>query len=657
MKIHFKNSWMKSSLFFVLLLCINTTTISANTLQNKFVLITSLSGIAFPIPLPLPDTVKPKKPYLTIDLPNTTSLDKVYIEIAGEANAIILINGHAVGRIQSNGKALIAVDSSGVDGIKYFTIQLRDAAGNISDPLKVSVEKIPDPKFDIEYKGLTLYHENLAVDEYKLTPLSDSTFNALKPTQKRQVAHTLLSSLFFGYTKEILDEKINSGHFLENIRLGFTEELTDKAEIESYILDEEKFYQSQWSEYQVTHILSRFYAMQHLDRYFLHNWTAYILTQTIMFSPAYELDTTHTSNIANVYNRIVTFLNEESGMRYISYVHMMSEDNWRRFRSPEDNGREMLEIYLQDQDDSHVPIAAQALQNWKLNTDNDTLEVSLNENQDPLKLFDTVIVNGDDFYRELVKSSAFTKGVTRRLVDFFFTQADDAKKVSITQSIINSNPETWQDILLQIVFSEEFLLHTTRVRSMEELFFSYAKKIDFKHHKWTFTELKRALSDMHQASMRYKLGKLERVPTDALSFAYTHKYLREELLVRHSVASYTDDYEAWERQGWSNQYIDLKHFTFNEEEQIPTLHSLIHYIFQTIMTRNATQKELDFFTNHMTYEEDGEIEFQWAYNIFVQYDDPEEERLKRIKRRRDVTNTILDYLSRLESTYTQREVN
>jgi len=648
---------MKSSLFFVLLLCINTTTISANTLQNKFVLITSLSGIAFPIPLPLPDTVKPKKPYLTIDLPNTTSLDKVYIEIAGEANAIILINGHAVGRIQSNGKALIAVDSSGVDGIKYFTIQLRDAAGNISDPLKVSVEKIPDPKFDIEYKGLTLYHENLAVDEYKLTPLSDSTFNALKPTQKRQVAHTLLSSLFFGYTKEILDEKINSGHFLENIRLGFTEELTDKAEIESYILDEEKFYQSQWSEYQVTHILSRFYAMQHLDRYFLHNWTAYILTQTIMFSPAYELDTTHTSNIANVYNRIVTFLNEESGMRYISYVHMMSEDNWRRFRSPEDNGREMLEIYLQDQDDSHVPIAAQALQNWKLNTDNDTLEVSLNENQDPLKLFDTVIVNGDDFYRELVKSSAFTKGVTRRLVDFFFTQADNAKKVSITQSIVNSNPETWQDILLQIVFSEEYLLHTTRIKSMEESFFSLTKKLDFKHHIWTFNTLKKSLANMHQASMRYKLGKLDRVPTDALSFAYTHKYLREELFMRHSNDLYVDDYRSWARQGWSDSFTDTSHFKFNEEEKIETLHQFIQYLFHSIISRDATQKELDFFTQHMTYEEDGETKFHWAYNLFAQYDDAEEERLKRNDRRRDIATTVLDYLSRLESTYTQREVN
>jgi hypothetical protein len=657
MKIHFKNSWMKSSLFSVLLLCINTTSISANTLQNKFVLITSLSGIAFPIPLPLPDTVKPKKPYLTIDLPNTTSSDKVYIEIAGEVNAIILINGHTVGRIQSNGKALIAVDSSGVDGIKYFTIQLRDAAGNISDPLKVSVEKIPDPKFDIEYKGLTLYHENLAVDEYKLTPLSDSTFNALKPTQKRQVAHTLLSSLFFGYTKEILDEKINSGHFLENIRLGFTEELTDKAEIESYILDEEKFYQSQWSEYQVTHILSRFYAMQHLDRYFLHNWTAYILTQTIMFSPAYELDTTHTSNIANVYNRIVTFLNEESGMRYISYVHMMSEDNWRRFRSPEDNGREMLEIYLQDQDDSHVPIAAQALQNWKLNTDNDTLEVSLNENQDPLKLFDTVIVNGDDFYRELVKSSAFTKGVTRRLVDFFFTQADNAKKVSITQSIVNSNPQTWQDILLQIVFSEEYLLHTTRIKSMEESFFSLTKKLDFKHHIWTFNTLKKSLANMHQASMRYKLGKLDRVPTDALSFAYTHKYLREELFMRHSNDLYVDDYRSWARQGWSDSFTDTSHFKFNEEEKIETLHQFIQYLFHSIISRDATQKELDFFTQHMTYEEDGETKFHWAYNLFAQYDDAEEERLKRNDRRRDIATTVLDYLSRLESTYTQREVN
>jgi hypothetical protein len=657
MHLHIKTSWLKSTLFPLLLL---STTITYSTAQesspSQYVLINTLEGLLFPVLLPEPDIIKPLVPHFSISPPESTSENIVYVELSGEIGTQIIINGKTITTIDSSGRALIPLNTSGEEGIKYFTITLRDSAGNLSDALNISIEKIPDPKFDISYKGLTFYYENLSTEDYHLKPLDDATFNSLSNTQKQQVAQTLLSSLFFGYTKEVLDKKINSAHFLENIRLGLEEERTDKANIESYISDEEKFYQSEWSEYQTTHILSRFYAMKELDRYFLNNWIAYILTQTIMFSPAYELDTSHRPNIANVYNRIVTFLNEESGMRYITYVHMMSEDNWRRFRSPEDNGREMLEIFLQDQDDRHVPIAAKALQNWKLNTDNDTLEVSLNENQDPLKLFDTVIINGDDFYRELVKSSDFTHGVTRRLVDFFFTEATESKKINITQSIVDSNPQTWQDILLQIVFSEEYLLHTKRVRSMEESFYSYTKKISYRHQYWTFSSFKTALENMHQASMHYKLGKLNRVPTDVLSFAYTHKYLREEIFMRHSNDLYVDDYRSWARQGWSDNFTDISHFKFNEEEKVETLHQFIQYLFHSIISRDATQKELDFFTQHMTYEEDEEIKFYWAFNMFASYDDAEEEILKRKERRRDIAITVLDYLSRLESTYTQNEV-
>ena len=328
-----------------------------------------------------------------------------------------------------------------------------------------------------EYRGLTFYYKNIPSTDYTLKQLTNDSFNALDKAQKLQVADKLLSTLFFGYPLKELQEKIDSNNFIDTIRNGLDEERTDREWLENYILDEDKFRQySSYNEPQAINILSRFYAMKDLDSYFLQNWVAYILTQTIMFSPAYELESTHTPDISGVYNRLVTMLKVESGMRYITYVHMMSEANWRRFRSPEDNGREMMEIYLFDMDDAHVPIAGQALKNWKLNTDNDTLEVSLNQNTKPLNLFGTTIYNGDDFYRELAKSDLFTKGVTQRLVDFFFPEASDTKKQQIATSIISSQPETWQDILLQIVFSEEYLLHNNRAKSAEETFFSLAKK-------------------------------------------------------------------------------------------------------------------------------------------------------------------------------------
>jgi len=626
--------------------------------EERIVLITTLSPIVFPIIIPeeIPDNIAPLKPVFSITPPGETSQNSVNAEIKGEVGTRIFINGKMVGTIGSSGKIIITFDTSGAEGTKHFSIVLKDQANNISDTLITSITKISDPKFDLAYKGLTFYYQNKPSSDYRLEQLNDSDFNGLNHKEKLLIANKLLSTLFFGYPQKELEKKIDSGHFMTNIRNGLEEERTDKAWLESYILDEEKFAQyNQWNEPQAINILSRFYAMKHLDSYFFKNWIAYILTQTIMFSPAYELESTHTPNIANVYNRIVTFLNEESGMRYITYVHMMSEDNWRRFRSPEDNGREMLEIYQLDMDDRHVPIAGKALQNWKLNTDSDTLEVSLNQNTQPLNLFGTIIVNGDDFYRELVKSNLFTKGVTQRLVDFFFTETTEKKRQQLTDAITASHPETWQDILLQIIFSKEYLLYTQRTKSAEETFYSLAKKMEFKHQKRTITYFKHYLENMHQASMKYKLGKIERVPQDTLSFAYYHKYIREEVLLRRSNPDYINNY-TWSRQGWSESFTYFDNFDHNSNDKISSLDAFINYIFQSMVYRNASNEELKIFRDHMLYKEDGEIYFHWSFDMFTINDDAQKQAEQREEHKGYIAFIVLDYISRLTTLYRHEKV-
>jgi hypothetical protein len=516
-----------------------------------------------------------------------------------------------------------------------------------------------DPFSQSEYKGLTFYHKNMPVSDYRLKQLDDAAFNALSPTQKEHVADKLLSTLFFGYPYQTLKTKIDSGTFISDIRNGLAEERTDRAWLENYIIDSEIFRQADYNEQVAADILTRLYAMKALDKYFLENWVAYILTQTIMFSPAYELESTHTPNIARVYNRLVTMLDVDSGMRYIAYVHMMSEDNWRRFRSPEDNGREMLEIFALDSDDSHVPIAAKALQNWKLDRDSDTLVVSLNQNREPLHLFGTTIYNGDDFYRELVKSTAFTKGVTKRLVDFFFPTESTAKRTQIIQNIVNSQPETWQDILLQIVFSQEYLLHTERPKSAEELVYSLAKKTEFKHRTGTFHELKNALESMHQATMKYKLGKLKRVPLDTLSFANYHKYIRERILLRKSNPDKVNQYDAWDRQGWDEHFLDDSNFDLDETDAVNSLESLIQYLFHAMISRDAQSDELALFKAHMIRDinntDPGRV-LESQFNILYTHNDPDLQKKRREARKRDVAIIVLDYISRLSETYTQSEV-
>ncbi len=658
---HYKN-------ILVVLLLLHTT-LYANHFAFIFV-----DDIVVPVPIKdqnttISDTTSPNKPTLTIAPQATTYENEVSIEIQGEVGSTILVNGYSAGIIDSSGKKIISLNTSGENGIKTFTLTLKDKSNNISDSLSISITKIDNPnfdiqykkidnsKFDIKYKGLTLYQKNMPESNYQLSQLSDSTFNQLNSTQKLQVANTLLSTLFFGYPQQQLLEKIDSGQFISNVLQGLKEEKTDKAILEERLLNNHIFKQfGKWAQPQVLTILTRFYAMHELDSYFLKNWIAYILTQTIMFSPAYELESVHNANIANVYNRIVTFQNEESSMRYITYVHMMSEDNWRRFRSPEDNGREMLEIFHFDTKDSHVPLAGKALKNWKINIDGDTLEVGLNDNTEPINLFGTIIKNGDDFYRELVKSSLFIDGATKRLVAFFFPNKSEQERAQITTKITSSHPETWQDILLQIVFSEEYLLHNKRAKSIEELFFSLTKKMNFKHNVYTFLRLKNALEHAHQASMKYKLGKTTRVPLDSFSFAYSHKYLREDILMRKSHSNYINDYTSWQRHGWDDSFIDTKNFILNENDIMTSLNAIINYIFKTIIYREANTQELAFFKNVMTYNKNGKTAFYWAFNIFIQFDDEEKTKKERTRKRKYLTMMVLDYLSRLDTLYLQKKV-
>lgn len=508
-----------------------------------------------------------------------------------------------------------------------------------------------DSKYSMAYNGLVFYEKNIPVSSYKLSSLSDTDFNALSESQKLLVADKLLSSMFFGYPLKKLQEKINSGTFISSLQKQLDAETTDKAWLESYIIDEDIFGRySSYYEPEAIDILSRFYAAKDLDRYFFHNWVAYILTQTIMFSPAYELDSSHTPNIARVYNRLVTMLDDEASMRLITYTHMMSEDNWRRFRSPEDNGREMLEIYTLDLDDAHVPIAGKALQNWKLDKDHDTLVIGLNENTQELSLFNTTIINGDDFYRELAKSSSFTYGVVRRLTSFFFTDYTEAQINSVTNSIVSSRPETWQDILKQIVFSKEYLLNSSRAKSAEEVFFSLAKKMDYEHTKSTMLYFKRNLEYMHQASMKYKLGKLTRVPLDTLSFATYHKTFRENVLLRRSNPDYIDDYANGNRQGWSDSFLDNSNFNYDSANEEESLESFINYIFKVVASREATNEELLMFKNHMLKDEDGQKILISPFDMFSSNED------KREEYKRYIAYIVLDYTSRIDDMYMQNEV-
>jgi hypothetical protein len=504
-----------------------------------------------------------------------------------------------------------------------------------------------DPKYTYEYEGMPLYTMNMPSDAYHLYSLSDSEFNTLGLPQKRVVADKLLATLYFGLPTEAFETMIASATFMSDIKAMISQERNDLSAAEARLNDngedDEEFYFSPWPNgtEETSKILARFYVLEYLDKHYIDFWSSYVLTSTIMFSPAYELESSHAPNIDRVYGALVRNQRDDCSIEYLSFLHMISDDNWRRFRSPEDNGREMMEIFLQDFDDSHVPIAAQALKNWNLDRDYDTLVIGLDDNTEPLSLFGTTLTDGFDFYRELVKSDAFIPAVTSRLIDIYFPTFTTTQKTDIVSQIIESDPGTWQDILLQIVFSKEYLFNSDKPKSVEELFYSQSKKSYFQHRRGFFTYFAYALTAMHQAPMKYKLGRYPEVPLDTQSFLTYHKAIREGIMIRY--------YENGWSGGWRDELV--RNDVFNRifsNDNATVIERFADYLFLTTVSRTATQEEKNFFKSHMLYD-NGTYKYEFELFPTAYDDDPLDDR-------RNAAVTIMDYLSRLSEFYRFQKV-
>ncbi len=92
------------------------------------------------------DTTPPAAPTLTSDAPAYINTNSVAVEVNGEISATVYVNGSTTGVvIGSTGRTTVNLDTSGADGVKNFTITLKDAALNTSGTLSVTTEKGTTP--------------------------------------------------------------------------------------------------------------------------------------------------------------------------------------------------------------------------------------------------------------------------------------------------------------------------------------------------------------------------------------------------------------------------------------------------------------------------------------------------------------------------------
>ena len=162
----------KNSLWIVFLLSnFLMAKISAESLpQDNKIVIIFMDDIAIPILIPeiKPDILAPSKPTLAVALPSITFENSISITLKGEVDSYIYVNGIKVGRIGNSGKTSITLDTSGSEGIKQFTITLRDYANNISDALSISIRKIANSHGDNAFN----VYDNTTFSQSICTPLA-----------------------------------------------------------------------------------------------------------------------------------------------------------------------------------------------------------------------------------------------------------------------------------------------------------------------------------------------------------------------------------------------------------------------------------------------------------------------------------------------------
>ena len=405
--------------------------------------------------------------------------------------------------------------------------------------------------------------------EYYPGELTQKQYESLDNEQKYVVANKLLSTIFKGIpvgdfydlqngmqdlkltdrgkdllsaTKESLSKSLalSERKLHDMIIFGYEDIGGDRSISSKFVIKSGGNIVSDWPKQQPLARIMQF----PLSKDMFDHYVAYLLVNTILFSPAEEIDSASIRDVQKVFNKLYDDLKADKTVSQIISRHQRTQENWRRFRSPEDNVREMIEIYLGLFDrDEDVPRAAKACQDLYLTDADDNYELLSTgfENTEPQYVLDTFVTRCNDFYDVVANHPLVIPRVTTVLVEYFFYNKSSVERSKIVENIAAAGPSTFQEIVKSILFSEEYLLNNERPKSFEESFFGVAHQAGWRPHKNLLRDLTRKSTDngdkkmsmatMGWPTMSLKLGRFSGVPLDALSFANYHKALREVLFV------------------------------------------------------------------------------------------------------------------------------
>ncbi|MDH5300215.1 MAG: hypothetical protein OEW58_02500 [Gammaproteobacteria bacterium] len=437
-------------------------------------------------------------------------------------------------------------------------------------------------------------------------PINDGDLAAMTPLQQYQVYNKLLSTLykgepaadFFDLSKGLENPQLKQHSLrIRQLKQNLHKSVVDDTYYANLVQQKHGVSLGMDNPRPAAYAMAMLHEMPITRTYYYH-WIAYQLTNNIMFSPGLELDSVFPKDAQTVYERLIHSMEQNHTIRDIVYQHMISQENWRRFRSPEDNTREMMEIFLLRFDDSEVPKASTACKNWFLNVNNSYMlqydGAPVNQQPQLGLLNRDSIRTCDEFYRAIAEHPSLIPSITSRLIDHFFYGYSVEFKQAFLNSVTAANPVHFDELFDAIVFSYEYLTKVTRPRSYEENFLAGAGRLRWvaangffsgKTSEDTSSNVPN-LANMTQKSMTYKLGRPWKIPMDSLSLANYHKSIRDELFLRT-------------RGQWPTDLITSPQVNALSDQDF------IHYLFLNAVMRKATPAELQamqtiFQTNNVT---------------------------------------------------------
>jgi hypothetical protein len=446
---------------------------------------------------------------------------------------------------------------------------------------------------------------------------SDEDFKQLSKSNQYRAIDKILSAFFIGFPKTQLEAIIAMDRPITYIRNMLLKKVVGNFETAE---KEVQRYNYSWNRKTPEKAIARLFALKPSKEY-LNFWTAYMLVNSKFYSASMELSTVNMSTGANLIRELYEQLDSGYTMDSMVYNYLLSEEYWRRFRSPEDNTRESLELMIGVFDDSLVPLAAQSCKDFSYNERDQNLEISFDYNTEILNISGKEVIRCKDFYREVITNSPLLKDwFILHWLDYYLPNLTAEERDGFMNDLYEVGATNYQDIFLNIIFSDDFIKSSERFKSFEELYLTIAKKTNFYAGSSTFVNWIREAHDSNQPPMFYKLGRPVENPSDTLSFAQLTKTIREVMFLDQKNNMFSD----WDA-GWGSELITALDFSTSE--------TLIKDLILFLTGREAKTDEVEKLSA-----------------VLLNFD------LKSNDHKGKAVMVVLDYISRLSELYISQKV-